>query len=153
MIDEIGQLTDSMFDGLEAGARAIRQSSLFFGGIQLLLVGDTVQIGTASFSKKNKFFFQSPKMVEMFAVGRTGHTALRGAVGVWVELTLHFRQHEREFIKVLEEVRRADISPVSVAVLNQRHLQKDAQCTDGTCQRCLYILQRRNPCNAQASLC
>ena len=46
------------FDKVEAVARAIRKSSLPFGGIQIILCGDFLQLPPVTKGKEKRFCFQ-----------------------------------------------------------------------------------------------
>jgi ATP-dependent DNA helicase PIF1 len=58
IIDEISMLSPELFDKLEDIARVIRTNNIFFGGIQLILSGDFLQIPCVN---NNKFCFESEK--------------------------------------------------------------------------------------------
>ncbi|ETW04326.1 hypothetical protein H310_04627 [Aphanomyces invadans] len=58
VIDEMSMLDGQMFDALEAIARTVRKSKLFFGGSQLVLSGDFIQVqiswkGFSSFCRRH----------------------------------------------------------------------------------------------------
>lgn len=59
IIDEISMIDSAYFDKLEAVARAIRKKEIPFGGIQLILSGDFLQLPpVAKHLEKRKFCFQ-----------------------------------------------------------------------------------------------
>lgn len=61
VIDEVSMLSPNLFDKLEEIARVIRHSTAPFGGIQLILSGDFLQIPCID---SNQFCFQSEKWDE-----------------------------------------------------------------------------------------
>ena len=59
VIDEISMVDATYFNKLEAVARAVRRKELPFGGIQLILSGDFLQLPpVAKHSETKKFCFQ-----------------------------------------------------------------------------------------------
>ena len=58
IIDEISMVDADYFDKLEAVARAVRKSSKPFGGIQLVLCGDFLQLPPVSKDGNKKYCFQ-----------------------------------------------------------------------------------------------
>lgn len=58
IIDEISMVDADYFDKLEAVARAVRRSSKPFGGIQLVLCGDFLQLPPVSKDGSKKYCFQ-----------------------------------------------------------------------------------------------
>lgn len=60
IIDEISMIDAEYFDTLEAVARSVKNSDLPFGGIQLIVCGDFLQLPPVSkrSSEKKKFCFQ-----------------------------------------------------------------------------------------------
>uniref|UniRef100_A0AAR2LVP7 ATP-dependent DNA helicase PIF1 n=1 Tax=Pygocentrus nattereri TaxID=42514 RepID=A0AAR2LVP7_PYGNA len=92
IIDEISMVEAQFFDKLEAIARSIRRSTEPFGGIQLIVCGDFLQLPPVTKGKeKPSFCFQA----------RTW----RKCVHVNMELTEVRRQTDRTFISLLQAVR------------------------------------------------
>jgi ATP-dependent DNA helicase PIF1 len=61
IVDEISMLNYEVFEALDAIARAVRESDKPFGGLQLVVVGDFMQLPPVVKERKNlKFCFQSP---------------------------------------------------------------------------------------------
>lgn len=59
IIDEISMVDSIFFEKLEAVARAVRKKEIPFGGIQLILSGDFLQLPpVAKHMEKKKFCFQ-----------------------------------------------------------------------------------------------
>ena len=62
IIDEISMVDSNFFDKLEAVARAVRKKEIPFGGIQLILSGDFLQLPpVVKQAEKKKFCFQVRK--------------------------------------------------------------------------------------------
>ncbi|XP_077603312.1 ATP-dependent DNA helicase PIF1 [Crocuta crocuta] len=92
VIDEISMVEADLFDKLEAVARAVRQQNKPFGGIQLIICGDFLQLPPVTKgSQPPKFCFQA--------------RSWRRCVPVTLELTEVWRQADQTFISLLQAVR------------------------------------------------
>ncbi|XP_073214155.1 ATP-dependent DNA helicase PIF1 isoform X3 [Lepidochelys kempii] len=92
IIDEISMVEGKFFDKLEAVARAVRKRDDPFGGIQLIICGDFLQLPPVSKgNEETKFCFQAKSW--------------RKCIHVNMELTEVWRQTEKSFISLLRTVR------------------------------------------------
>ncbi|XP_030630601.1 ATP-dependent DNA helicase PIF1 [Chanos chanos] len=92
IIDEISMVEAQFFDKLEAIARSIRRSTEPFGGIQLIVCGDFLQLPPVTKGKdKPNFCFQA--------------RSWRKCIHLNMELTEVRRQTDRTFISILQSVR------------------------------------------------
>ncbi|XP_065265951.1 ATP-dependent DNA helicase PIF1 [Emys orbicularis] len=92
IIDEISMVEGKLFDKLEAVARAVRKRDDPFGGIQLIICGDFLQLPPVSKSnEETKFCFQAKSW--------------RKCIHVNMELTEVRRQTEKSFISLLRTIR------------------------------------------------
>uniref|UniRef100_A0A673JF78 ATP-dependent DNA helicase PIF1 n=1 Tax=Sinocyclocheilus rhinocerous TaxID=307959 RepID=A0A673JF78_9TELE len=92
IIDEISMVEAEFFDKLEAIARSIRRSTEPFGGIQLIVCGDFLQLPPVTKGKdKANFCFQS--------------RSWRKCIHMNMELTEVRRQTDKAFISLLQAVR------------------------------------------------
>uniref|UniRef100_A0A4W2GP01 ATP-dependent DNA helicase PIF1 n=2 Tax=Bos indicus x Bos taurus TaxID=30522 RepID=A0A4W2GP01_BOBOX len=92
VIDEISMVEADLFDKLEAVARAVRQQNKPFGGIQLIICGDFLQLPPVTKgSQLPQFCFQAKSW--------------RRCVPVTLELTEVWRQTDKTFISLLQAVR------------------------------------------------
>ncbi|XP_052568550.1 ATP-dependent DNA helicase PIF1 [Peromyscus californicus insignis] len=92
VIDEISMVEADLFDKLEAVARAVRQQEKPFGGIQLIICGDFLQLPPVTKGSQHpRFCFQAKSW--------------RRCVPVTLELTEVWRQADRTFISLLQAVR------------------------------------------------
>ncbi|XP_073922308.1 ATP-dependent DNA helicase PIF1 isoform X2 [Castor canadensis] len=92
VIDEISMVEADLFDKLEAVARAVRQRNKPFGGIQLIICGDFLQLPPVTKgSQPPQFCFQAKSW--------------RRCVPVTLELTEVWRQADKTFISLLQAVR------------------------------------------------
>uniref|UniRef100_A0A8C4YG51 ATP-dependent DNA helicase n=1 Tax=Gopherus evgoodei TaxID=1825980 RepID=A0A8C4YG51_9SAUR len=92
IIDEISMVEGKFFDKLEAVARAVRKQDDPFGGIQLIICGDFLQLPPVSKgNEETKFCFQAESW--------------RRCIHVNMELTEVRRQTEKSFISLLRTIR------------------------------------------------
>jgi ATP-dependent DNA helicase PIF1 len=88
---QISMLDADMFEKLDDVARYVRRSELPFGGVQLVLVGDFLQLPPVSKGQETCFCFESRVW------GKT--------ITMHVELKKVFRQDNQEFVDMLNEIR------------------------------------------------
>uniref|UniRef100_F6R806 ATP-dependent DNA helicase PIF1 n=1 Tax=Ornithorhynchus anatinus TaxID=9258 RepID=F6R806_ORNAN len=94
VIDEISMVEAALFDKLEAVARAVRQREEPFGGIQLIICGDFLQLPPVSSgdrTRRPQFCFQARSWSR--------------CIQVTMELTQVRRQSDPAFISLLRNVR------------------------------------------------
>jgi len=100
IIDEVSMLNCDLFDKLEHLGRLLRENNKPFGGIQLILSGDWLQLPVID---SDKFCFEST------CWNRCNFTI--------VCLTENVRQSDKEFQECLSELRKASLSPKSKQLL------------------------------------
>ncbi|XP_072818336.1 ATP-dependent DNA helicase PIF1 isoform X3 [Vicugna pacos] len=106
VIDEISMVEADLFDKLEAVARAVRQQNKPFGGIQLIICGDFLQLPPVTKgSQPPQFCFQAKSW--------------RRCVPVILELTEVWRQADKTFISLLQAVRLGSLRRCSDEVTRQ----------------------------------
>jgi hypothetical protein len=117
IIDEISMVRPDVLDQIDLILRNVKAAAQPFGGVQLLLIGDLSQLSPiireeewAMLSRyyRTSYFFSS--------------LVLQKAPYVRIELDHVFRQKERAFVELLNEVRNQTISTESLALLNARHI-------------------------------
>ncbi|XP_067892471.1 ATP-dependent DNA helicase PIF1 [Heterodontus francisci] len=92
IIDEISMVEGEFFDKLEAVARIVRKCNEPFGGIQLIVCGDFLQLPPVTQNKeKYKFCFQAKSWQKCIHVN--------------MELTDVRRQTDKKFIAMLQAIR------------------------------------------------
>lgn len=104
IIDECSMLQGTYFDCLEYIARHLRggSSKSFFGGIQLILCGD---------------FLQLPPVVKSNSLVWLFDAKAFQAISLKASLTHCFRQSDKSFINVLNETRMGHVSPQTDSLL------------------------------------
>jgi ATP-dependent DNA helicase PIF1 len=111
MIDEISMVPDSDFENLSNILQSEKDSSLPFGGLQLIVVGDFFQlppVGMCS-EKDIRYCFQSDTWSKMFTSKNS------------VVLKTPFRQEgDDEFYGILGRIRTGDMTMVDEEILHDR---------------------------------
>ncbi|KAL0216638.1 hypothetical protein P9112_008822 [Eukaryota sp. TZLM1-RC] len=106
VIDEISMLDSELFDKLEKVASIVRRNNRPFGGLQLILFGDFLQLPPVKSQRPSTpFAFQAeswPKIIDEV-----------------VELTESIRQRDPVFISLLRLIRIGNTSPPVIKMLQQ----------------------------------
>ncbi|KAJ0118805.1 DNA repair and recombination protein pif1 [Diaporthe amygdali] len=104
IIDEVSMVDGQLFNLLAAlAARLRKKTNKPFGGIQIVVTGDFFQLPPVTRGNEVFFAFQSDAWKESIE-----HT---------VTLTKVFRQKDNDFIGLLNELRRGEISPATRKIL------------------------------------
>jgi uncharacterized protein YpbB len=114
IIDEVSMLRADLLDAMDFMMQTVRKRNQPFGGIQVLFIGDLLQLPpvirddewyTLKKYYKGKFFFHS-------------HVVQQNPP-LYIELDKIFRQTDDAFISVLNNLRNNQISKEDIAALNQ----------------------------------
>lgn len=100
IIDEISMLTCELFEKLNKIAKVIRKSEIIFGGIQLILTGDFLQLPCI---ESEYFCFESQIWDK--------------SVDEIIYLKENMRQNDKEWIECLNHIRFGDITPEVLTIL------------------------------------
>ncbi|KAG7227193.1 hypothetical protein INR49_013992 [Caranx melampygus] len=115
IIDEISMVEAQFFDKLESVARSVRRSTEPFGGIQLIVCGDFLQLPPVSKGKeKASFCFQA--------------RSWRKVIQLNMELTEVRRQTDQSFISLLQAVRVGRVTEEVTGKLMEsayHHIERD----------------------------
>ena len=117
VIDEISMVRADVLDAIDAVLRRVRRSSKPFGGVQLLMIGDVHQLAPVAKPEEWEVlapFYDTPYFF--------GSLALRKTTYLCVELEHIYRQHDEDFIALLNKVRNNSMDPECLNLLNQRFL-------------------------------
>jgi len=115
VIDEVSMVRADLLDSVDDVLRRVREPSLPFGGVQLLLIGDLRQLPPVvkddewqllSEHYPSPFFFHS--------------LALRSAGYITLELDHVYRQRDTQFLALLENVRTGRDILATISTLNER---------------------------------
>ena len=116
VIDEISMVRADVLDAIDAVLRRARRSSKAFGGVQLLMIGDVHQL--APVAKQEEWEILSPYYHTPYFFG--SHV-LQNAPYLCVELEHIYRQHDNDFITLLNKVRNNQIDAQCLNLLNSRY--------------------------------
>ena len=116
IIDEISMVRADVLDAIDAVLRRVRRSQKPFGGVQLLMIGDVHQL--APVAKPEEWEVLSPYYDTPYFFGSQ---VLKKAPYVCVELEHIYRQHDDDFITLLNKVRNNQMDANCVQVLNSRY--------------------------------
>ncbi len=114
VIDEVSMLRADLLDAMDYMMQTVRKKSAPFGGVQVLFIGDLLQLPpvirdeewrTLKTYYKGKFFFHSH--------------AVQQNPPLYIELSKIFRQTDDTFIAVLNNLRNNQISQQDIQTLNQ----------------------------------
>ena len=114
IIDEVSMLRADLLDAMDFMMQSVRKKSSPFGGVQVLFIGDLLQLPpvirdeewrTLKTYYKGKFFFHSHVMQQN--------------PPLYIELSKIFRQTDDVFISILNNLRNNQISPEDIQTLNQ----------------------------------
>lgn len=146
VIDEVSMLDAVFFDKLEAVAREVRKNPLPFGGIQLILVGDFYQLppvvtavhrwasdrddtrAKKTLVEEQEAIYPSRFLFDAFTWSR--------CVPRVVVLQHVFRQSDKRFVDMLEELRRDELSPPTIKAFQS--LSRPLKTDDGILPTELY---------------
>ena len=115
VIDEVSMVRCDLLDVVDVILRRIRKKNLPFGGVQVLLIGDTFQLppvvtendwSILSQFYESEFFFSSRVMNQVKPL--------------YIELKKVYRQKEKEFVDVLNRIRVGKQDNSDIQLLNSR---------------------------------
>ena len=114
VIDEISMVRVDVLDAIDARLRFYRRSPLPFGGVQVVMIGDPLQLPPIVEEKDREL---------LYALGY--RTPFLHSARVWSDVDLHsaeltrvFRQRDPDFIAALNRIRRGEQVEDAVAFLN-----------------------------------
>lgn len=119
VIDEISMVRADLLDAVDSVMRRYREHNKPFGGAQLLLIGDLQQL--APVIKDDEWnmlgrYYDTPYFFSS--------KALNSAKYLTVELKTVYRQQDRHFINLLNQIRENKATDATLAELNKRYIPK-----------------------------
>lgn len=115
VIDEVSMVRADLLDVVDTLLRVYRKSNLPFGGVQVILIGDTFQLPPVAIGEDkdilrrfydSEFFFSSK--------------VIQNNKPLYIELKKIYRQNEQDFINLLNRVRVNQMLPGDFQTLNSR---------------------------------
>ncbi len=117
VIDEVSMVRADVLDAVDAVLRRYRHRDLPFGGVQLLLIGDLMQLSPVAREDDwavLKDHYKTPYFFSSQALSKLPYFT--------IELTKVYRQSDRDFIDLLNKVREGIIDPTVLKKLNTRYI-------------------------------
>ena len=115
VIDEISMVRADLFDMMDIALRRAREVNLPFGGIQLILVGDLLQLPPVVTDTEREIFRTRWETPFFFSADVYQRLKLQE-----ITLTTVWRQSNEDFIEILNEVREGSIGEGARELLNSR---------------------------------
>lgn len=115
IIDEISMVRADLLDAVDMTLRKYRRSSLPFGGVQLLMIGDAQQLSPVVKDDERQFMSQvypSPYFFHSKALQKLDY--------VTIELQKVHRQKDKEFLDILNAIRENQLTDNLLSSLNSR---------------------------------
>lgn len=117
VIDEISMVRADLLDAIDQVMRRYREHHKPFGGVQLLFIGDLAQLAPVV-TERDKEILRDYYDTPLFY----GSKALKNTPYVSIELTKVFRQTDKEFVDILNEIRTGQVRQETLDKLNQRYI-------------------------------
>nr|MBP6285012.1 AAA family ATPase [Paludibacteraceae bacterium] len=117
VIDEISMVRADLLDSIDEMLRRYRRTTVPFGGVQLLLIGDLHQLSPVVKDTERNLLEQYYDGVFFF-----NSKALQQTPYITIELKQVFRQTEVHFLHLLNQIRNNDASAETLAELNKRYI-------------------------------
>lgn len=116
VIDEISMVRCDLLDAIDTVLRHVRQRNQMFGGVQLLFIGDMLQLPPVI--KDHEW----NQLTEFYS----GHyffdsLVLKEEPPVYIEFNKIYRQSDERFINVLNQVRNNELDESGLAILESRY--------------------------------
>lgn len=117
VIDEISMVRADLLDQVDDALRRFRDPSKPFGGVQLLMIGDLMQLAPVSKDAEWRLLADKYDTPYFFS-----SRALQQSKYVTIELKHIYRQQDKAFIDLLDHVRHGKMTQQVVDALNARYV-------------------------------
>lgn len=117
IIDEVSMLRADTLDALELTMRRVRGNNSSFGGVQVVFIGDLMQLPPVTKPEEEEVLSLFYKSAYFFDA-----TCLLKHAPLYIELKKIFRQDEPEFIELLNRLRNSSLTQAD-AILLQKYYQ------------------------------
>lgn len=116
ILDEISMVRADILDGINRILQLHRNNSKPFGGIRLVAFGDIYQLPPIVSSAEERHFFQNNYTSAYFFASEIWQQLNNMR---YINLSKVYRQTDRSFIRLLDEIRMGDIDYDSLTALNE----------------------------------
>ena len=122
IIDEISMVRADVLDAVDLSLKLHRKNALPFGGLQMLFIGDLFQLPPVLSTPEEKEYFRTFYSSQFFF---DAHCLKHIGNLQMIELTKVYRQSERHFIRLLDELRTMQTDYDTLDDLNERYLPEE----------------------------
>ena len=119
IIDEVSMLRCDLLDAMDWSLRNLRKINEPFGGVQVLFIGDLMQLPPVVKPKEWNFLRNYYQGMFFFHAH-----VVQQADPIYLELQKVYRQSDETFLSILNNLRENKITPGDIEILN-RHVKKD----------------------------
>jgi len=119
VIDEISMVRADMLDNINLFLQKNRNNSLPFGGVQMIYFGDLFQLPPVVSTDFERQYFQKNYDSPYFF---SAYCMKAGNPPIMLELTKVYRQSERKFVDLLDQIRISEIDEYTLETLNTRYV-------------------------------
>ncbi|MCH2229078.1 MAG: helix-turn-helix domain-containing protein [Crocinitomicaceae bacterium] len=124
IIDEVSMLRADVLDAIDWTLRNVRGINKPFGGVQILFIGDLLQLPPVVKQQEWNFLRNYYRGVFFF----NSHV-IQESEPVYIELDKVYRQDDQEFIEILNNLRNNEVTPEDVKCLN-KHVKLGFRAVD-----------------------
>ena len=120
LIDEISMVSSNLFDAIDLSLKKNRKNDKPFGGVQIVLFGDLMQINpivTSDEEEIMKKFYSSEWFFDSNSYSKK--------LFKQIELTKIFRQSDNKFINLLNKIRLNKVQNSDLSILNDRLINSE----------------------------
>ena len=115
IIDEISMMSAELFEKMNELCQIIRRNKRFFGGIQIVMLGDFLQLSPVFNRNPSMYPDQDTRLIfesELFNKTFTDRNV--------IQLVSNFRQNDPIFVELLMRIRQGDHTEKDISVLKKR---------------------------------
>lgn len=118
VIDEISMVRADMLDNIDRALRLNRETNEPFGGVQMIFFGDLFQLPPVIAQKEERAYLDTHYETPYFF---SSHVLSKETDVIGIELTKIYRQDERHFLQLLEDIRYNTGDWDTLEALNERY--------------------------------
>lgn len=115
VIDEVSMVRADLLDVVDTLLRVYRKNPTPFGGVQVILIGDTFQLPPVVIGEEKDLLYRFYDSEYFFSA-----KVIQRCKPLYIELKKVYRQSEQDFINLLNRVRVGQMIPDDYRVLNSR---------------------------------
>ena len=116
VIDEVSMLRADMLDAIDTVLRSVRRKNMPFGGLQILFIGDLLQLPPVVKDEEWRYlqeYYKSPYFFDALA--------LQDEKPVYIEFDKIYRQQDTVFIDLLNNLRENNLTQEDIDLLNSHY--------------------------------